>query len=247
MCTCRRLVFAGVALGATLALSSIATAQEPQPAPDVTPKAEPQPAPGQPAPDVVPQTEPQPAPGVTRKLEPPAAPSLAEQGPVSPIDADGEEALRVRRLVEDEATHRDRLARIERLRELARETNRRERLAQLDDLERREVRAHEARRLRERNLLSDGARRDIDAFERRGGVLRIQDRTPFSDERRVQKIRRDRDESETARRSEAARRSSDTARRSADTSRRSAETARRSADGTRRSTRPDRPERSPRP
>jgi hypothetical protein len=82
------------------------------------------------------------------------------------------EAPEVATMIQDEATHRDRLARIRRLRELASQGNQRDRLAQLDDLERRERQRHEARVVRDRSLLSDRSARGVDDIVRRGGSFR---------------------------------------------------------------------------
>jgi hypothetical protein len=77
-----------------------------------------------------------------------------------------------RQMIDDEAQHRDRLARLRRLRELAVEAGDRERLQQLDDLERRQLGLHEARRLRSRSNLSERGRASTDDFLRRGGTMR---------------------------------------------------------------------------
>ncbi len=104
---------------------------------------------------------------VTRERTPGAAEPEA-----IPTEISADDLPAARRLVEDEAEHRDRLARIRRLRELAIEGGDRERLAQLDDLERRQISLHEARRLRDRSALSERGRASTDDFLRRGGRMR---------------------------------------------------------------------------
>jgi hypothetical protein len=85
-------------------------------------------------------------------------------------DIDLEDAPAARRALQDEARHVDRVARLKRLRELA--ANNPERLAQIDDLERRERTGHEARRLRNRGQLSERSARGVDDLARRGGTYR---------------------------------------------------------------------------
>ena len=93
-----------------------------------------------------------------------------EQAATSDISPDDMPAAR--RLIEEEAQHRDRVARIRRLRQLAQESGDRERLQQLDDLERRQVSLHDARRVRDRASMSDRGRASTDDFLRRGGTMR---------------------------------------------------------------------------
>jgi hypothetical protein len=84
-------------------------------------------------------------------------------------DIDMAEAPAVRRVLEDEARHRDRVARITRLRDIYSRRDDRARLARLDDIERRELERHEARQVRERRDLSERTRRGVDDIVRRGG------------------------------------------------------------------------------
>jgi len=87
-------------------------------------------------------------------------------------DLPASDVAAARRTVEDEAQHRDRLGRIHRLRELYAAGGNRERLAQLDDLERREGQGHEARRIRNRAGLSEPGWQRTQDFISRGGVMR---------------------------------------------------------------------------
>jgi hypothetical protein len=96
-----------------------------------------------------------------------------EQRPADLDDVSPDELPAVRSLVSDEALHRDRLARIRRLRELAAADRDQERLARLDDLERREMQQHDARRIRSRAELSERSWESTENFVRRGGVMRV--------------------------------------------------------------------------
>jgi hypothetical protein len=87
-------------------------------------------------------------------------------------DVSPEELPNVRRAIDDEALHRDRIGRIHRLRELAAQSGDRSRLAQLDELERREVQLRDTRRVRSRAMLSDDTWRRTQDFFSRGGVMR---------------------------------------------------------------------------
>ncbi|MBM3986245.1 MAG: hypothetical protein FJ296_11265 [Planctomycetes bacterium] len=87
-------------------------------------------------------------------------------------DVPPEDLPRVERLVADEATHRDRTARIRRLRELAVERGDTERLRQLDELERRELQLHEDRLAQHRRTLSARSWQGTQDFLRRGGRMR---------------------------------------------------------------------------
>jgi len=99
-----------------------------------------------------------------------------------------------RQLVEDEAQHRDRLARIRRLRTLAEESGDLERLARLDDLEHRQNDLHEARRLRARAALSERGRATADDFVRRGGTwhARVENHQAKRERAAVHQARRER-------------------------------------------------------
>ena len=100
--------------------------------------------------------------------DPSAAQRPADLDEVSP-----DELPAVRMLIDDEALHRDRLARIRRLRELAATSRDQERLARLDDLERREMQVHDARRTRARAQLSERSWERTENFVRQGGVMRV--------------------------------------------------------------------------
>jgi hypothetical protein len=98
----------------------------------------------------------------------------AETGPAVTdlTDVPPEDLPRVERLVADEATHRDRAARIRRLRELATERGDAERLRELDELERRELQLHEDRLAQHRRVLSARSWQGTQDFLRRGGRMR---------------------------------------------------------------------------
>jgi hypothetical protein len=102
-----------------------------------------------------------------------AAAVPAEPGAPDVADVSADELPAVQRVIEDEATHRDRLARIHRLRQLAESTNDRERLARLDDLERQEGQQYEARRVRSRARLSEQDWNTAENLVRHGGKMRV--------------------------------------------------------------------------
>ncbi len=101
-----------------------------------------------------------------------SAPTDSEPAVTDLTDLPPEDLPRVERLVADEATHRDRVARIRRLRELAIERNDTGRLVQLDDLERRELQLHENRLAEGRRVLSARGWQGTQDFLRRGGRMR---------------------------------------------------------------------------
>jgi hypothetical protein len=127
------------------------------------------------------------------------------------------EAPAARRILEDEARHRDRVARLGRLREIYRQRDDRARLARLDDIERRELDRHEARQLRERRGLSERTVRGLDDIVRRGGRFQVHARDIAVARERMRGVdRRDLDRREadrTGRDLRASRRPADTARR----------------------------------
>src|SRR5262245_9686126 len=97
-----------------------------------------------------------------------AAADSAEQRAPDVTDVSADELPAVRRVIEDEASHRDRLARIHRLRQLAEADGDRERLARLDDLERQEQQVYEARRVRARRQLPEQDRTTAEDRVRHG-------------------------------------------------------------------------------
>jgi hypothetical protein len=99
-------------------------------------------------------------------------------------DLSADDLPAARQLIEDEAVHRDRLARIHRLRQLAEESGDRERLDRLDDLERRQLGLHEARRRLAHAQLSDHGRATADDFVRRGGLWRARVATHQAERKR---------------------------------------------------------------
>jgi hypothetical protein len=84
-----------------------------------------------------------------------------------------DDAVNMRRLVNEEARHRDRAARLARLRTLAEQRGQVDRLAEIDRLERLESDRFEARTLSARSRMSEHALRQADDFVRRGGVLKM--------------------------------------------------------------------------
>lgn len=100
------------------------------------------------------------------------APST-ERPAVAESDLGQDDAVNVRRLVNEEALHRDRVARLARLRALAEQRGQPERLADLDRLDRLETDRFEARTLLARSHMSEHALRQTDDFVRRGGVLKL--------------------------------------------------------------------------
>src|SRR5262245_49148438 len=91
-------------------------------------------------------------------------------------EVDPEDVPAVRQMLDDEAQHRSRLARIHRLRDLATEAHQRERLAQLDDLERRELDHHAARRMLSQGQMSERSFRTAQGLQSRGGVFHLRRR-----------------------------------------------------------------------
>jgi hypothetical protein len=100
----------------------------------------------------------------------PAAGSAAE------ADLLPDDATHLRSFVSEEATHRDRIARLERLRAIASQRGQAERLADLDRLDRVERQRHEARRLATHSRLSPDVQRQADDFARRGGTFKMRRR-----------------------------------------------------------------------
>jgi len=104
-----------------------------------------------------------------------AVPARTEVHAVPPADfsdVSSEELPAVRQAVTDESLHRDRLARIKRLRELAADGRDRARMDQLDELERREGQLHDAARIRSHAAVSDATWARIEKFLQSGGVAR---------------------------------------------------------------------------
>jgi hypothetical protein len=124
-----------------------------------------------------------------------SAPAGSEPAVTDLTDLPPEDLPRVERLVADEALHRDRVARIRRLRELAIEGNDTGRLAQLDDLERRELQLHEDRLAEGRRVLSARGWQGTQEFLRRGGRMRasMSDVDPQRMRSRNHKVERERE------------------------------------------------------
>lgn len=101
----------------------------------------------------------------------------AQQSPVRPVVTPAEEApsetANLRRLVNEEAVHRDRSARIARLRTLAEQSGRRDRVAELDRLARVENERFDSRTQVTRRRMSPNAQREADEVLRKGGVVRL--------------------------------------------------------------------------
>ena len=115
------------------------------------------------------------APAPERSAAVAAVPARTEVRAIPPADfsdVSSEELPAVREAVTDESLHRDRLARIKRLRELAAESRDRARMDQLDELERREGQNHEAERIRTHAAMSDATWARIENFLKSGGVAR---------------------------------------------------------------------------
>src|SRR6185503_1002044 len=104
---------------------------------------------------------------------PPGANTAGADASANLDEVPADEMPAVRRMVEDEAAHRDRVARINRLRELAKSNNDRERLAKLDDLEQRERNSHEQRRIRARERMSDRSWENTQNAMSRSGRIRM--------------------------------------------------------------------------
>lgn len=88
-------------------------------------------------------------------------------------NASAEDAPLIRSMIRDEAVHRDRVARIGRLRELATARGQHDRLLLLDRLEDGERQRHEARALMSRTQLSEPGFLATDSFLRQGGIMRL--------------------------------------------------------------------------
>jgi hypothetical protein len=115
---------------------------------------------------------------------------LVDAAPTPDIDL--AEADTARRILEDEARHRDRSARIARLREILSQRGDRERLARLDDIERRERDRHEVHQRRVRDGVSDRTARGVDDIVRRGGTFRAHARDIAVARQRVYGVDRER-------------------------------------------------------
>ena len=106
-----------------------------------------------------------------------SAPQAAAQAAAEPVVAETEattgDAASMRQLVNEEALHRDRAARLARLRALAQQRGQADRLAELDRLGRLETQRHEAGRLLARSRMSERALAQTDDFIRRGGVMKV--------------------------------------------------------------------------
>lgn len=126
------------------------------------------------------------------------APAVTEPAVTDLTDVPPEDLPRVERLVADEATHRDRVSRIRRLRELAAERNDVERLAQLDELERIELLRHEERLAESRRELSPRSWQGTQDFLRRGGRMRatLAGVDPQRERIHNQKVQREREASQ---------------------------------------------------
>lgn len=100
-----------------------------------------------------------------------SAPSTAR--PAAESELGTSDAANMRMLVGEEARHRDRLARINRLRALAQERGQTDRLADLDRLAQKESEHFEARSLLARSRMSDVALQQADNFVRHGGTMKV--------------------------------------------------------------------------
>ncbi|MHC5210612.1 MAG: hypothetical protein ACYTG2_07835 [Planctomycetota bacterium] len=94
-------------------------------------------------------------------------------GAVLETNASPEDAPIIQSMIRDEAAHRDRIARIRRLRALETTQGRPERLAALDRLESTERQRHEARALISRTQLSEPGFRATRSFMTQGGIMRL--------------------------------------------------------------------------
>jgi len=125
------------------------------------------------------------APRVAAQSTPaPARPAVAE---AELGDTDSES---MRLLVNEQALHRDRSARIARLRTLAVQSGRTDRLAELDRLEQLEGQRFEARSLSARSRMSDQAIRQADDFVRHGGTLKMRRANQAANGREGDRVRR---------------------------------------------------------
>jgi len=129
----------------------------------------------------------------------PAGPAVAE----TELTSTDSESMRL--LVNEQALHRDRSARIARLRTLAAQSGRTDRLAELDRLEQLEGQRFEARSLTARSRMSDQAVRQADDFVRRGGTLKMRRANQSATGREADRIRRPGDNSEAVRTQQARR------------------------------------------
>ena len=108
------------------------------------------------------------APRLTAQSAPTTARPAAAESELGTSDA-----ANMRILVNEEARHRDRLARINRLRALAQERGQTDRLAELDRLAQKESDHFETRSLLARSRMSDDAIQQADNFVRHGGTMKV--------------------------------------------------------------------------
>lgn len=101
-----------------------------------------------------------------------SAPTTAQPA-VAESELGTSDAANMRILVNEEARHRDRMARISRLRALAQERGQTDRLAELDRLTQMESDHFESRSLLARSRMSDGAVLQADNFVRHGGTMKV--------------------------------------------------------------------------
>jgi len=109
----------------------------------------------------------------TPKLSAQSTTPVLERPAATESDLSDDDALNMRRLVNEEARHRDRVARLARLRALAEKSGQTERLVEIDRLDRLETDRFEARTLTARSRMSEPALRQADDFVRRGGVMKV--------------------------------------------------------------------------
>jgi hypothetical protein len=113
-----------------------------------------------------------------RRLGEPLVVSVREAAALPPravleADASAEDAPIIRSMIQDEAVHRGRVARIQRLRALATTQGRRDLLGGLDRLQGVERQRHEARALMARTQLSEPGFVATESFMRQGGIMRL--------------------------------------------------------------------------
>jgi len=101
-----------------------------------------------------------------------SAPTTAQPA-VAESELGTSDAANMRLLVNEEAQHRDRQARIARLRALAQERGQTDRIADLDRLTQMESDHFEARSLLARSRMSDDAVLQADNFVRHGGTMKM--------------------------------------------------------------------------
>jgi len=129
----------------------------------------------------------------------PARPAVAE----TELGTADSESMRL--LVNEQALHRDRSARIARLRTLAAQSGRTDRLAELDRLEQLEGQRFEARSLTARSRMSDQALRQADDFVRHGGTMKVRRANQADGGHQAERTRRPGDNSESMRAQKARR------------------------------------------